>query len=236
MRDYIILNNNDSRQLQGLIISTLPPISMPKQRVILEEIDGRDGDIITNLGYSAYDKEFEIGLSFNYNFDDIIKYFSDNKKGKAIFSNESDKYYKYEIYEQIDFNKLIRFKTATVKMHVQPFKYSSEDNFKIFKITDETSISVRNVGNIYSKPTIRIKGSGNIGLSLNGFQVFQIELGELESITIDTTQMEAYNETNLLNRLVIGNYDNFKFSVGKNIITWNGTISQIEIENYSRWI
>ena len=35
--------------------------------------------------------------------------------------------------------------------------------------------------------------------------------------------------------LVLKN-DNFKLNVGKNIISWNGSISKIEIDNYSRWI
>ena len=63
-------------------------------------------------------------------------------------------------------------------------------------------------------------------------------MGDNEQIVIDTNLMEAYNPTNqvLLNRSVTGNYDNFSLNVGKNIISWSGTISEIDIENYSRWI
>lgn len=234
MRNYIILNGNISSNIQGLLIQSLSPISKPKIRTQVEEIDGRDGDIITPLGYSAYDKEIRIGLYDDFDIDEVIAYF--NTKGTAIFSNEPDKYYNYEILEQIDFERLIRFRTANVKFHVQPFKYSAEDNSKTFNITDENSIVIRNAGNIYSKPIMTITGSGNIGLSLNNVQLFQIELGELGYITIDTTNMEAYQETTLLNRLVQGNYDNFKLNVGKNIITYSGNVTEVEIQNYSRWI
>ena len=50
--------------------------------------------------------------------------------------------------------------------------------------------------------------------------------------------MNAYNqETDALkNRLVTGNYDNFKLNVGQNIISWTGTTTKIEIENYTRFI
>lgn len=234
MRNYIILNGNISTNIQGLLIQNLPAISKPKIRTQVEEIDGRDGDIITPLGYSAYDKQLSIGLYGDFDIDEVIKYF--DTKGIVIFSNEPDKYYNYQITEQIDFERLIRFRTATVTMHVQPFKYSAEDNSKEFNITNENSIQIRNAGNIYSKPKMIITGSGNIGISLNGVQLFQIELGELGSITIDTDLMEAYNGTNLLNRLVTGNYDNFKLNVGNNNISWTGSISAIEIDNYSRWI
>ena len=235
MRDYIILNGTSSQTISGLLIQNLPPISKPRQRVEVEEIDGRDGDIITYLGYGAYDKEFKIGLYDSYDIDEIISYF--NSEGTVIFSNEPDKYYNYQIIEQIDFDKLIRYRTATVKMHMQPFKYSAEDNQKVFSDTGgTTSISIRNVGNIYSRPIITITGSDSIDLYLNGNQLFSINMGSYTSITIDTNNMNAYNGSTLLNRNVTGSYDNFKLNVGSNTISWSGTITQIEIDNYSRWI
>lgn len=235
MRDYIILNGTSSQTIPGLLIQNLPPISKPKQRVEIEEIDGRDGDIVTYLGYGAYDKEFKIGLFGSYDVDEIISYF--NSEGTVIFSNEEDKYYNYQIIEQIDFDKLLRYKEATVKMHVQPFKYSAEDNQKVFSVDSTTaSISIRNSGNIYSKPVITITGSGSIDLYLNGNQLFVINMEDYTSITIDTNNMNAYNGITLLNRNVTGSYDNFKLNVGNNTISWSGTITQIEIDNYSRWI
>ena len=116
MNNYIILNGVNSNTITGLIISSLPPITKPLMRTNIETIDGKDGDIITKLGYSAYDKEITIGLSYNYNVDDVIKYF--NSEGTVIFSNEPTKYYKYTILDQIDFEKLIRFKTATDRKSV----------------------------------------------------------------------------------------------------------------------
>lgn len=127
MRNYIILNGNNSNEITGLLIQSLPPISKPLMRTAIEEIDGRDGDIVTTLGYSAYDKELSIGLYGSYDVDEVIKYFNDNSKGQVTFSNEPDKYYNYEIINQIDFERLIRFKTATVTLHCQPFKYPTEE-------------------------------------------------------------------------------------------------------------
>ena len=135
--NYIVLNGIKSTTVKGLLIQSLPPITKPKMRTSIETIDGRDGDIVTKLGYSAYDKEIKIGLYGDYDIDDVIRYF--DSTGDAIFSNEPDKYYRYQIIEQIDYERLIRFRTAKVKMHVQPFKYSSVDD-SISISTDEMSL------------------------------------------------------------------------------------------------
>ena len=130
MRNYVILNGKHSKEIEGLLISTLPHISKPKMRVENLEIDGRAGDIITNLGYGSYEKSFDIGLTYNWDIDEVVNYFSES--GTVIFSNEPDKYYKYNIIEQIDYERLGRFKKATVKMWVQPFKYSASENRRAY--------------------------------------------------------------------------------------------------------
>lgn len=378
MNNFIILNGIDSRTIPGLIISTLPPITKPQMRSSVETIDGRDGDLITKLGFSAYDKEIEIGLANNYDVDQVISYF--NSEGQAVFSNELDKYYNYTILEQIDFEKLLRFKKAKVKFHVQPFKYSNiekainfdnseqvltdnlltinypnnsnagidytlvdektfilngtatfghqipletgnqtwevgqyEISFKlldgsynqigngpfgflfyladsvqelssnfnssgsvVINISEEitaspylwigfseqafaefnnakfeidvkriettyavNTIKVRNYGNYFSKPTITLSGSGIINLSLNNYQMFSIDFGDMtNTITLDIENMNAYNPNTqeLMNRQVQGNYDNFQLRVGLNNITWGGDLSNIQVSNYSRWL
>lgn len=125
MINYIELNGEKSTSVKGLIIQSLPPISKPKMRTSIETIDGRDGDIVTKLGYSAYDKEVSIGLHGDFDVDDAISFFDSD--GEVVFGNEPDKYYRYSILEQIDFERLVRFRTAKVKLHVQPFKYDAVD-------------------------------------------------------------------------------------------------------------
>lgn len=236
--NIITINGVDSTEIKGLLISSLPPITKPKMRTRIEEIDGRAGDIITNLGYSAYDKEFLIGLYGDYDLEQVMSFF--NSSGTVTFSNEEDKYYYFDIFEQIDYESLIRFKTAKVKMHIQPFKYSLLENTQTFNITDSTeNVQITNTGNFISKPIISITGTGTINLSLNGYQVFIIDLGESETtITINVEDLEAHNidTGELMNRQVTGDYENFSLNIGLNTITWTGTISQIQLSNYSRWL
>lgn len=134
--NYIVLNGQRSTNIKGLLIQSLPPISKPLMRNKIEQIDGRDGDIVTKLGFSAYNKQMSIGLFGDYDVDEVIQFFT--SEGTVIFSNEPDKFYYYQILDQIDFERLIRFKTATVTFHVQPFKHSVVDynhSFSNNKIT-----------------------------------------------------------------------------------------------------
>ena len=239
MIPYIIINGVSSRTITGLIIQTLPPIAKPKVRTTIEEVDGRDGDIVTTLGFSAYDKTFTIGLAGDYDVDDVIKYF--DAKGTVIFSNEPNKYYNFAIYEQIDFDKLIRFKTATVTMHVQPFKYLADEGVITWTNTNNAlyyNADIRNSGNIYSKPTLTITGSGTITVYLGLTQILEIALsGTTETIIIYVENLNAYDPSgNYLNRQVTGNYSNLIFSVGVNNLRVVGTLTIVSIDKYSRFI
>lgn len=356
MINYIELNGEKSTSVKGLIIQSLPPISKPKMRTSVETIDGRDGDIVTRLGYSAYDKEVSIGLHGDFDIDDAIAFF--DSEGEVVFGNEPDKYYRYQILDQIDFERLIRFRTAKVKMHVQPFKYDAVDRtFEVvnqfvnvkdsatrkfgvaaassggsvrvsgkatntveilvpidsialsgsYTLTAATSgdaagcalklvshsnpdgdsfggtyielknngtssvtadagaeydalwlyiqagtsvdfalsvtmssaefdsITLTNRGNVISRPTVTVYGSGNIELATNAVTVlsFSIDNGY---ITIDADEMNAYHGGTLMNRHVTGDYADLTLKVGENVISWRGDVTGIRIEDFSRWL
>ena len=238
IRPYVIINGQSSLEVNGLIISSLPPITKPMMRVEAQEIDGRDGDIVTPLGYSAYDKQIEIGLYDDYDLDEIMDFF--NQSGKITFSNEPERYFKFAQYDAIDFEKLVRYKTATVTFHVQPFKYSYTEGEKVFDFSSqETSgeLSIRNNGNYISRPTIKLTGAGTVNLSINGAEVMVVDMSENSVIILDSSEMNAYApNTTLLNRKVTGNYDNLVLKIGRNTISYTGTLTEIAVTNYSRWL
>ena len=351
MRPYIIINGMNSSLVDGLLISDLPDIIKPQMRTNQIEIDGRDGDIVQSLGYSSYDKEISIGLYGNYDIDRVIRYFND--AGEVIFSNEPDKIYKFNILDDISYEKLNRFRKAKVTFHVQPFKYSAlekttsfasqllklgtgsqthnghtvswngheltlsgsstQDNHFFIPITMKTiagqydinittsrgsgncdfritqssvaddqslggqafaeqsgsttvstskiaeykylyihvpsgsqsgtiNITVKahqmdifNRGNIYSRPLMNVYGSGQITLSINGTAVLVMDITD-DYITIDGEGMNAYKGNVLYNRAVIGNYANVVLQPDRNIISWSGNLTRIEVSDYSRWI
>lgn len=356
MINYVELNGEKSTSVKGLIIQSLPPISKPKMRTSIETIDGRDGDVVTKLGYSAYDKQLSIGLHGDFDIDDAISFF--DSEGEVVFGNEPDKYYRYQILDQIDFERLIRFRTAKVKLHVQPFKYDAVDRtFDIvnqflhvcdstaskFGITATSSdgsirvagnatsdvvievpvesmllsgsytltasasgsaagcalrlidgspsesfggsymelksngdstmtatadsnaeydalwldiragtsvdftlsvtmasnsfseISLTNRGNVVSRPTVTVYGSGNVELAINAVTVLSFSIDD-GYITIDAEEMNAYHGDALMNRHVTGDYADLRLNVGENVISWRGDVTGIRVEDFSRWL
>lgn len=356
MISYIELNGEKSTNVKGLIIQSLPPITKPKMRTSSATIDGRDGDIVTKLGYAAYDKEVSIGLHGDFDIDDAIAFL--DSEGEVVFSNEPDKYYRYQILDQIDFKRLVRFRTAKVKMHVQPFKYDAVDRtFDIvnqllhvgdyaayrFGITVVSSggsirvsgnatsdvdmvvpvesmslsgsytlaasasgsaagcalrlidgspsksfgdsymelrsngdstmtaaadsnaeydalwldikagtsvdftldvtmasdsfneISLTNRGNVASRPTVTVHGSGKVELAINAVTVLSFSIDD-GYITIDADEMNAYHGDALMNRRVTGDYADLALKVGENVISWNGDVTAIRVEDFSRWL
>lgn len=225
----IIWRGVDSSTIEGLIICELPPITKPKMRVQETTIDGVDGSIIEELGYESYDKSLKIGLTYNFDVDKIIKYFTG--EGQVVFSNESDKYYNAKIIERIDYERLLRFKEATVKFRVQPFKYKLNES----AITLTESGTVTNVGLEYSKPIMKITGSGTVEVLVNGLAIFTYTFPENETeVIIDSEKEDAYLGTVLKNRTMTGEFP--RLLDGENTISWSGNVTSIVVEPKSRWL
>lgn len=231
--NYLIWRGKDSRDIKGLVICELPPISKPQKRVKETVIDGLDGSIIEDLGYSSYDKVLTIGLTQKADIDEVIEYFTGD--GEVIFSNEKDKYYKANINKQIDYARLVRFKTAKVMFRVQPFKYNYWEEERTVSTEGKENIIVDNEGNHTAKPILTIKGAGKVDIAVNGNTLFSYTFPEGEdTVIIDSEKQDAYLGAVLKNRNMSGEFPTF--DVGGNIITWNGTINSISISSYSRWL
>ena len=124
----LIWRGVSSTTISGLLISELPPISKPRMRVKETIIDGRDGSTIEELGYEPYDKPVVIGLHGNFDINKVIKYFTG--EGEVVFSNEPDKVYTAKIVEYIDYNRLAKYRQATIIFRTQPYKHKLNEVYK----------------------------------------------------------------------------------------------------------
>lgn len=235
MRPYLIINGVNSMDVKGLLIQSLPPIVAPKMRTKSEEISGRDGDIVTALGYKAYDKSIKIGLYGDYNVDEIIKYFS--QSGEVIFSNERDKYYNFACYESISLDRLLRFKTGTIKLHVQPYKYDVYEKIIDWDNDNDKGLllTLNNKGNTTSRPVYEVTGSGTLMFRLNGKQILVANANP--KVILDTTTYNAKNGNGVyINRQVTGDVKKLCLPPGESILNIRGNVDNVKIKNVSRWL
>jgi predicted phage tail component-like protein len=223
----IIWKNKSSKEIEGLIITETPPITKPKMKVNKIEIDGRDGDIIEKVGYESYTKNIGIGLTRNFNIDEVIKYFTGD--GELIISDEPNKVYIASIYEDVDYEKFLTMKKATIKYHVQPYKYLKNEAKAELSVSTQKSIEVTNKGLEISKPIIKLIGSGTIEVAINNSTFFIYKFPDDENeVTIDSQEEEAYLDGIYKNRNMTGIFP--LLEPGKNSISWSGDLSKIIIE------
>ena len=230
--NYIIFNGKDSRDIKGLLISELPPITKPNMRVKETVIDGVDGSIIEEMGYESYDKSVVIGLKIGADVDKINEFFTGS--GEVVFSNEPDRYYIARVIKNIDYARMLRYRVAMITFRVQPFKY---DRVEVARqaTSERTSMIVENLGNHTAKPIITIKGSGTVYLTLNGNAIcnYTFPSGET-TVVLDSEKQDAYLDGTLKNRNMIGDFPIFQ--KGNNTLAWSGTVTSISITKYSRWL
>lgn len=230
--NYILWNGKDSRDIKGLIISELPPITKPNMRVRETIIDGVDGSVVEEMGYESYDKTVAIGLKIGADVDQINEFFTGN--GEVVFSNEPDRYYIARIIKSIDYARLLRYKVATVTFKVQPFKY---DRVEVAREAnnEKDGITVKNIGNYTAKPLMWIMGSGTVEFAVNGKVMFRYTFPEGENtVYLDSEKQDAYDGDALKNRNMEGEFPILE--KGINVITWSGTITFLQITKYSRWL
>lgn len=204
-----------STTIEGLLICDLPPITKPPLRVKETTIDGRDGSIIEELGYSSYDKAITIGLRGNFNINKVIKYFTG--EGEIIFSNEPEKVYTAKIVDQIDYNRLLRFRTAVVKFRVQPYKHKYNEAYKETPTAtvSGTSIVVTNSAennlktfSIYGKTTqdgtptpttpidiVSLCADGTIAVNVNDTTANLVVVDGLRGIPVTDKSIATYTDS-----------------------------------------
>lgn len=233
---YFILNGKKYESGKGgILITALPTIKKPAMRTNVEEIDGRDGNIVTNLGFSAYTKTLKLALIYPYSeyrttLNDLLADLAVTS-GTIVFSNEPSYVYDYHLTGEVEFEKLVRFKEMEIEFEVQPFKHLLNEG----NITLAAKKTINNNGNYFSKPTYDIVGSGTVTVTVNSNAPVTIDMSSASEIIIDSEELNAYFNGNYLNRIVTGEYSNLWLNKGSNTITISGMTSG-KITKVSRWI
>ena len=227
--NYIVFKGVQSTDIDGLLISELPPITKPEMRVEETVINGKNGSQYEDLGYAPYEKPVLIGLRGNFDIDKVMKFFSG--EGDVVFSNEPDKVYVAKISARIDYTRLLRYRQATIPFIVQPCKYKRFEDVATIKTMPA---EVFNEGLEPSKPIFYLKGSGTVSISINGGYVFEYTFPDGETdVEIDSETEDASLNGELKNRNMNGEFP--VLQPGINTIEWTGDVAEIGVMPRSMW-
>ena len=221
-----------------LKIKEINNLSSPMRALEIHEVLGKNGELIVDQG--------------NYtNFHLQIQCFVDGRperNGKELslaelatelkawlqtsftyspIQIEGDEFY-YEGYcdNSLDIQELFtNFGEVLLTFNCKP--YRKKDSDKIVITSRNTTINNQYMD---SEPYMKIYGSGDIKLSINGEEVEFINVENY--IEVDTELMNCYKDNINQNNRMIGSFPILKS--GDNLITWVGDITKIEIE--PRWV
>ena len=231
MESYTFNYNYVNSQNLGVLLSETPAIKKPKMRYKSTEVDGIDGALYEELGYSAYEKTLKLYIKNKSYIKDIQQWLTGS--GELILFNEPDKIYDAYLYDEIEYIRQSRFITAEAKFIVQPYKRALQDEY--INLGTNTLNNVYNDGNIQSLPIISITAMGNVQLILNNSIICTLDFGETErTLELNSQKQDCYCDGVLANRSMNGEFPALR--IQNNIIRAVGTVSEFKIKKGERWV
>jgi phage-related protein len=196
MLHWFIWNGKNSLSDFGLWISKLPKITRPNERYEEITIPGREGTLLTLEGenvYESYLKECVVVIPCDRDLQGILNWLRGS--GDIVFSNEIDKAYTGRIANEVSFERIGNsLQQATIPFFVKPFK--KQRNPEIITVTG--SGTIRNIGDVKSKPLVSITTYGDAEITIAGQTMTFSNVENTINIDCDaeiiTTQAEAYND------------------------------------------
>lgn len=240
--NWLKFRNFDSRD-HNLFVRKKNVFDAAESDLTFVSVPGRDGDVIMKNGrhknipivyelsfFSTQFKEISENENFFYSLEDV----------KRTLIEDGNYYNLYDSYVPGYYRKACLIKGLSVKQpHWSVGEFSLNFNCKPFRYQINgdkmQTITVQNT-QIYnpeayeSLPYIKITGSGDLSLVINGsYYDFTNVSGYVEC---DSEMMNVYRGTvNKNSDFLTSGFP--KLSSGNNFISWTGTVTQIEIK--PRW-
>ncbi|WP_100489422.1 hypothetical protein [Sporolactobacillus pectinivorans] len=231
---YFTFNNGSSLDY-GLKVAMPLTIPSPSRDVTFQAVPGRTGDLVID------NKRFE-NVNFSFNCSVFPKNGLDLTQQAGLIKNwlqsvfsyqklwtdiDPDYYHMAFCNSALDLQEVIKyFGKANIIFSCKAFKYRVDgDNTQT--LTAPGTITNPEVW--ASNPYIKITGTGNITLHINDQDVVLTSVSQY--IELDTNLQSAYKGTQLLNNQLFS--DCPVLEPGVNNISWDGTVTQVDI--VPRW-
>lgn len=222
-----IFKGISSTDMQVVIEEEEHFLARAAQRYEITEIEGRDGAIFDELGYSYIERPIYVQCLNINKMDDILAWL--NGVGELEYKGRITT---ARFYAQQEPRREACIRTIDTNFIRNPFWYKANDEF----ITVNNSVT--NEGNYTSRPIIRLeKGTTNtVDITVNDVRFTYNFEGNDTYVEIDCIEKKAkYEGLNRDRQIEIG-YEFPSLQVGQNTITVNSGNCTIKIKRKDRWL
>lgn len=228
-------NNKNSYDDYGIIITESPTFPSPKRKVTTVDIPGRSSalrydenayeDIIISLDCAVKED-----TDLPDKIDQIKGWLIGSGESELIFSNQPDKKYTAQVVNSIDFKETFNVLSEfPIIFNCRPFKYKVDE--PLITVTS-SNIILKNEGTFQSQPIIKIYGSGDLSITINGEAISIKNVSQY--VTVDSVSMDCYKDDILKNCDMTGDFP--VFNCGDNMISFSGGVTKIEVQVNTVWI
>lgn len=216
-----------STEMQVIIEEEELFLAKASQRYEVTEIEGKDGAIFDELGYSYIERPIYIQCLNPNKLDDIFKWL--DGEGELEYKGRKTK---ARFYASLEPNRVAGIRVVDTNFIRSPFWEKAEDDYI------EVTTDVMNEGNKTSNPIIRLEKNttDSVELTVTGIR-FKYTFNENDTyVEIDCEEKTALYEGLNRNRNLIIGYDFPKFSPGINTITIHDGDAIVKIKRKDRWL
>ncbi|WP_195251866.1 phage tail protein [Romboutsia sp. 1001713B170207_170306_H8] len=225
--------NGERSLCLNLYLENYPSIPITNEEYEEVQVEGRSGNLIINKG-TYPDKKIPFTFTIlspqiDVDFERVYEWFTEIEDNRLVFGRE-DRCYK--VKKVIFGNIQKEFRTIgefDVTFLCEPF---SQD---IDKTTHETTISgfkINYSGNAPGDTLIKVYGSGNIQLTING-ETMQIN-NVIDYVEIDSNLLQVRNQDGTSkDDDTLGDF--ILFTKGENVISYTGAVTKIVVEYTTKY-
>ena len=221
---YFIWNNMNSTS-KNLWLSQYPDDVRAAERQSVITVPGRPGALTIKEGDSVYDPvklACRVQCKRSENSDVLSNWLCGS--GLVVFGNQPTRARMAKITNEVRFVRISNdLKEASVIFECEPFKraYPAESDITLTASTTE----LNNVGNVPAQPVIKINGSGDIVLTVNGNE-FEVKDVTAQAILDCSARIATEAGESILTQ-TSGIFP--VLNVGNNSVSWEGAVSSVVI-------
>ncbi len=223
-----------------ILISQRPTLPSAKRRITYIDVPGRDSSFRYDEGtYEDVTIAVECSikdLNVSEKIDEIKAWLFSAGESDLIFSFQSNKKYKAQVVNAIDFKQTLKITSGfVIVFNCRPFKYAVNNSPIVITSGDGTTIL--NEGMLKSKPVITVYCTEYGSFNINNRTV-RLSNVNMQPIILDSEVDEAYcnNDGILVNAINMMEGEFPLLDLGNNFITFNGGVTKLEITPNWRWL